>query len=156
MRPPSRIRALNHQVAPTAVKWAPSRHSGLLPSVYSQTSLSASRRFRPVINTSSTSQQVHVATSTQPNLGPCVQSPRLQVNQLNQQSLIPAGRDKFIKGLFSVSSCFSQPDHFPRSRVTQRQGYEMFPHPPKEHQRTSHARDQINAVIRSKYIWITH
>ena len=39
--PHSRIRALNHQVPPTAVKWTPSpsiRHSGLHPSVYSRSS----------------------------------------------------------------------------------------------------------------------
>lgn len=63
--------------------------------------------------------------------GPCVQSLRLQVNQLNQQSLIPDSQDWFIKGLISVSTCFSQPNHFPRSHVTQRQEYEIFPHPLK-------------------------
>lgn len=62
--------------------------------------------------------------------GPSVQSLRLRLNQLNQQSLIPVCLDKFIKGLISVISCFTQPNHFPRSRVTQNQGYEIFPHTP--------------------------
>lgn len=38
--------------------------------------------------------------------GPRAQSPRLQANQLNQHSLIPASRHSFIKGLDEVSSNF--------------------------------------------------
>lgn len=48
----------------------PSRYSGLLLSVYGQTSLPVSRCFRLVINTGSTWQRVHVATAIQPNLAP--------------------------------------------------------------------------------------
>lgn len=90
--------------------------------------------FRPVINTSSPwpSSCCYCHTA---KFGPHVQSPGLPVNQLNQQSLIPDGYDRFIKGLISATRCFSQPNHFPRSRVTQKQGYEIFPHtlltPPK-------------------------
>lgn len=88
--------------------------------------------------------------------GPCVQSPRLQVNQLNQQSLIPASQDRFIKDLISVSSCFSQPNHFPRSHATQWQEYQIFPHLPESIRGHHMPQDQIKAVIRLQYIWITH
>lgn len=53
----------------------------------------------------------------------------LHMNQLKQQSLIPAGLDQFIKGLVGWSTCFLQSNHFPQSRVTQMQELESFPHP---------------------------
>lgn len=124
-----RIRALNHQVAPTAVNCPhlppnPLKHSGLLPSLQSQTSLRALGRLRLVINTSSAQSSCCYCHTAK--FGPHAQSLRLQANQLNQHSLIPASQDSFIKGLAAVSSCFfSQPDHFPRSHVTQ---WRIFPH----------------------------
>lgn len=137
---------MNHQVPPTAVNCPPPPPD---PLDYSHQSTVRLCSLCGELQTSYKYQQ-HLTESScccchTAKFGPCVQSLRLPVNQLNQQSLIPAGQDRFIKGLISASSCFSQPNHFPRSRVTQRQEYEIFPHPPGEHQRTSHA--QIGSTL---------
>lgn len=86
--------------------------------------------------------------------GPRAQSPRLQANQLNQHSLIPASRHSFIKGLDEVSSnfffffCFFlNPDHFPPSHVTQ---WQIFPHLVQSLARRTQGPFRAEAVIEGK------
>lgn len=148
-REPARIRALNHHVAPNSCELPP-RHSGLLPSVCDWTSLSPLGVSRPVINMSSTWQRGPICCYCHTaKFGPGAQSSRLEENQLNQQSLIPASVDSFIKGLISVSSCLPQPNHFPTALVSCDSEAEIrnLPTPPETSENIIFL-NQINTIIR--------
>lgn len=121
---------MNHQVPPTAVD-RPLQTPRISPVVlfFARPATWSGYKYEQSSTESSCCCCSFFATGAT-KFGPCsVESPTLHMNQLNQQSLIPADLDWFIKGLVGGSTCFLQSNHFPPSGVTQKQELEIFPHP---------------------------